>query len=164
MKTNTIGKILFGRANEESTVEDYVGDINKVIQRKDDYIKLKNRIKNCDYDERMTALHRYEMRKEDVTCKQNEVGIAGAIMIIPCINISSEFAYAISGEGRIIAFLISIAIIFIWGIVVFRGILSASRDAREYAMIIRIIQEVNEEEANKQKLKNNISNIDVPKN
>lgn len=151
VKTNTIGKILFGRANEESTVEDYVRDINKVIQRKDDYIKLKNRIKNCDYDERMTALHRYEVRREEALHVHDIGGILGAIVVIPFINNVSDYIYAVMEKGSVITYLIMFSINMCIDIVVLRHVLSASRDAREYAMIIRIIQEVNEEEANNQK-------------
>lgn len=44
---DTIFKSVLEKASEESQIEDYLKDIDAVIQRKDDYIRLKKDLKSA---------------------------------------------------------------------------------------------------------------------
>ena len=143
---DVIFKFLLGKASGESQIEDYLRDIDAVIQRKDDYIRLKKRFKECNYDERMTALHRYEVRRENAIQIFEIAGILLAIMVIPAIDILSKLIYAVTGEGSIVSFIVLVFEIFVFGIVTMRGIFHATRDAMDCGLMIQIIKEVNNEE------------------
>lgn len=145
-----LGKYMANKIYKEKNIDQYCDEIDKMIAKKDKYIRLKEKIKKYSEQERGTL--RLECNSNVVDAEKAIVFECAlpTILCVPFIDIVKDFAQASFGVG-LKSTLIFIVFVAILCFVIIARTSSLVMENREYLYIIQIIEEVNNEERENRK-------------